>query len=63
MVAFCNTNNIILQVVVSNNHLMQARVDGAIGISKLKVYLHSDSATPSVWMFDMISRTTTMVSK
>jgi len=25
-------------------------------------YLHSDSATPSVWMFDMISRTAMMVS-
>ena len=26
------------------------------------IYLHSDSATPSVWMFDMISKTTMMVS-
>ena len=33
MVDLCNTN-IILQVVVSFNHLMQARVEGAIGICK-----------------------------
>jgi hypothetical protein len=26
------------------------------------IYLHSDSVTPSVWMFDMISKTTIMVS-
>ena len=26
------------------------------------IYLHSDSATPSVWMFDMISKTAMMVS-
>jgi hypothetical protein len=26
------------------------------------IYLHIDSATPSVWMFDMISRTAMMVS-
>jgi len=25
-------------------------------------YLHSDSATPSVWMFDMISKTAMMLS-
>ena len=30
----CNTNNIILQVVVSYNHLTQGRVEGAIGICK-----------------------------
>ena len=34
MVDLCNANNIILQVVVSYNHLMQARVEGAIGICK-----------------------------
>jgi hypothetical protein len=34
MVDFYNANNIILQVVVSYNHLMQARVEGAIGICK-----------------------------
>jgi hypothetical protein len=119
MVNLCNANNIILQVVVSYNHLMQARVEGAIGICKQHtrvalavtnaparfwpvvltdfrhkrkflwssegakgkvstaherlgpafegtfrtgMYLHSDSATPSVWMFDMISRTAMMVS-
>jgi hypothetical protein len=33
-VDLCNANNIILQVVVSYNHLMQARVEGAIGICK-----------------------------
>ena len=26
------------------------------------IYLHSDSATPNVWMFDMISKTAMMVS-
>ena len=34
MVDLCNANNIILQVVVSYNHLMQARVEGDIGICK-----------------------------
>ena len=34
MVDLCNTNNIILQVIVSYNHLMQARVEGVIGICK-----------------------------
>jgi len=34
MVDLCNANNIILQVVVSYNHLMQARVEGAMGICK-----------------------------
>jgi hypothetical protein len=34
MVDLCNANNIILQVVVSYKHLMQARVQGAIGICK-----------------------------
>jgi hypothetical protein len=34
MVDLCNANNIILQVVVSYKHLVQARVEGAIGICK-----------------------------
>ena len=34
MVDFCNDNNIILQVVVSFNHLMQDRVEGVIDICK-----------------------------
>ena len=34
MVDLCNANNIILQVVVSYNHLMQARVEGVIGLCK-----------------------------
>jgi hypothetical protein len=34
MVDFCNDNNIILQSVVSYNHLIQDRVEGAIGICK-----------------------------
>jgi hypothetical protein len=34
MVDFCNVNNIILQVVVSYNHLIQARVEGGVGICK-----------------------------
>ena len=34
MVDFCNANNIILQVVVSYNHLVQTRVEGDIGICK-----------------------------
>jgi hypothetical protein len=147
MVDLCNANNIILQVVLSYNHLMQARVEGAIGICKQhtrvslaaparfcpdaltdfrhkcnflwsskgakgqtstaherllpafagtfhtvvvpfgcrvtntlpkehrkvtnksfgplyveSIYLHSDSTTPSVWMFDMISKIAMMVS-
>jgi hypothetical protein len=150
MVNLCNVNNIILQVVVSYDHLMQARVEGAIGICKQHtrvalavvhvpvrfwpavltdfrhkrnflwssvgdkghistaherlgpafagtfrtvavpfgcrvtstlpiehrkvtnksfgnryaegIYLHSHSATPSIWMFDMISKTVIMVS-
>jgi hypothetical protein len=150
MVDLCNANNIILQVVVSYNHLIQTRVEGAVGICKQHtrvalvvahtptrfwtatltdfrykrnflwsstgvkgkistaherlspafpgtfrtvavlfdcrvtstlpkeyrkvtnksfgqrytedIYLPSDSATPSVWMFDMISKTTMMVS-
>ncbi len=34
MVDLCNANNIILQVVVSYNHLMQDRVEGDIGICR-----------------------------
>jgi hypothetical protein len=34
MVSFCTSEKIILQVVVSYNHTMQARVEGAIGYVK-----------------------------
>ncbi len=34
MVDFCDHNNIILQDVVSYNHIMQVRVEGDIGICK-----------------------------
>ena len=34
MVAFCTTEKIVLQVVVTYNHTMQAKVEGAIGYVK-----------------------------
>jgi hypothetical protein len=51
MVDLDNANNIILQVVVSYNHLMQALVEGAIGICKQ----HTRVALAVAHMFQLVS--------
>ena len=55
MVDLCNASNIILQVVVSYNQLMQARVEGVIGICKQhsRVALAVDHAPARFWPADL----------